>query len=60
MKKANRFIIIKSGLTDKNGNDYLLLFPKKCNVKNMINKAYKQYAKFLGQGNYLRLKVICK
>lgn len=60
MKKAKRFIIIKSGLTDKNGKDYLLLFPKKCNVRNMINKAYKKYAKFIFQENYFRFKVIYK
>lgn len=36
MKKAKRFIIIKSGLTDENGNNYLLFFHK--NRRFMINK----------------------
>lgn len=58
MKKAKRFIIIKSGLTDENGKDYLLFFPKNSNTQKTINRLYKQYLRSFCQDNYIRLKVV--
>lgn len=60
MKQAKRFIIVKTGLTDENGNDYLLFFPKNSNTQKMINRCYKQYLRYFCQDNYFRLKVVYK
>ena len=60
MKQAKRFIIITSGLTDENGKDYLLFFPKNSNTRKMINRRYKKYLRYFCQDNYLRLKVFYK
>lgn len=60
MKKAKRFIIIKSGLTDENGKDYLLFFPKNSNTRKMLNRLYKQYLRYFCQDKNVRLKVVYK
>ena len=43
MKKSKRFVIIRTGLIDENGNAFAFLFPKKCNPKKYFNKKYKEY-----------------
>lgn len=59
MKQAKRFIIIPSGLIDEKGKEFVLLFPKKCNLKKYF---YKQYHKYLADlmTKCLKVKVVYK